>query len=161
MKLKKTHLGVILLAAAVASVMLGRSSSSPPTVEGEQATNGPFRDGVYLAKLAAQNGEPSHISAGRWSAIADRESFVAGYKRSYEQSLTAQATEEATNAPFRDGLFQGRLDANRGRGAHISIGRWSRPADRASFEGGYRKAFAENISARTTRQDIRQAALVP
>jgi len=161
MKLKKTHLGVILLAAAVASVMLGRSSSSPPTVEGEQATNGPFRDGVYLAKLAAQNGEPPHISAGRWSAGADRESFVAGYKRSYEQSLTAQATEEATNAPFRDGIFHGRLDANRGRGAHISIGRWSRPADRASFEGGYRKAFAENISVRTTRQDIRQAALVP
>jgi hypothetical protein len=161
MKTKKTYLGVVLLAAVVASVMLGRSSSSPSTVEGEQATNGPFRDGVYLAKLAVQNGEPPHISAGRWSADADRESFVAGYKRSYEQSLTAQATEEATNAPFRDGLFQGRLDADRGRDAHISIGRWSRPADRALFEVGYRKAYAERVSTRTTQQNVRQAALVP
>ena len=161
MKMRKTYMGVVLLAAAVASVMLGRSSSNSSTVEGEQATNGPFRDGVYLAKLAVQNGEPSHISAGRWTANADRESFVAGYKRSYEQSLTAQATEEATNAPFRDGLFHGRLDAERGSNAHISIGRWSRPADRASFEVGYRKAYAERIGTRTTRQDIRQAALVP
>jgi hypothetical protein len=161
MKMKKTYLGGVLLAAAAASVMLGRSTSSPSTVEGEQATNGPFRDGVYLAKLAVQTGEPPHISAGRWSADADRESFVAGYKRSYEQSLTAQATEEATSAPFRDGLFQGRLDADRGSDAHISIGRWSRLADRALFVAGYRKAYGERISTRTTQQNVRQAALVP
>ncbi len=161
MKMTKTYLGVVLLAAAVASVMLGRYSLNPSSVEAEQVTNGPFRDGVYLAKLAAQNDEPPHISAGRWSARADRESFVAGYKRSYEQILSAQATDEATNGPFRDGLFEGRLDADRGSDAHISIGRWSRPADRASFEEGYRNAYGARISTRTTQPNVRQAALIP
>jgi hypothetical protein len=161
MQMKKTYMGIVLLAAVAGSVMLGRSSSNPSRFEADETTNGPFRDGVYLAKLAAQAGEPPHISAGRWSANADRESFVAGYKRSYEQILTAQTTDEATNAPFRDGLFEGRLDADRGSDAHISIGRWSRPADRASFESGYRKAYKERTSTRTTQQSVRQAALLP
>ncbi len=158
--MKKTYLGVVLLAAAVASVMLARSSSNTSTLEAEQAANGPFRDGIYLAKLTAQNGEPSHISAGRWSASADREAFVAGYNLSYKQNLTAQATDEAAGAPFRDGLFQGKLDADSGSEAHTSIGRWSRPADRALFVAGYRKAYEEGISARTTQHNVRQAALV-
>jgi hypothetical protein len=165
--MKKTYLGVVLLAAAAASMMLGRSSSNPSTVEAERAANGPFRDGVYLARLAAQDGEPPHISAGRWSADADRENFVAGYKSSYEQNLAAQATDEtaskpSTSAPFRDGLFEGRLDADRGSDANISIsiGRWFRPADRALFESGYRKAYEERIRVRATQQNVRQATLV-
>lgn len=51
--------------------------------------------------------------------------------------------KRATDAAYRDGLFLGQLDATQGRAAHISIGRWSSPADRESFAAGYQAGYAK------------------
>jgi hypothetical protein len=160
-EMKKTYVGVILLAAVVGSMTIARSSSKASRVEAEQAANGAFRDGAYLAKLAVQNGEPAHISVSRWSTGADRQAFVAGYTRSYGQNLAALAQNRATNAAFRDGLFVGRYDAKNSNDLHISVGRWSQAADRELFEAGYRKAYGDTRNARTSTGDsIDEAAII-
>jgi hypothetical protein len=47
------------------------------------------------------------------------------------------------DAAFRDGVFQGQLDAKHGRKAHLSTGRWSAEADRRLFVSGYLQAYGE------------------
>lgn len=54
------------------------------------------------------------------------------------------SSEEATNAAFRDGMFQGKLDIQNGRKLHLSSGRWRTDADRTSFIAGYHQALREN-----------------
>ncbi len=54
-------------------------------------TLGPFRDGLYLGRLAAERGEGPHISLGRWSNPANRELFAAGYRQGYDEAATLRA----------------------------------------------------------------------
>lgn len=49
-----------------------------------QATDGAFRDGLFVGRLAAAEGKPSHPLIGRWSTQKDRASFLAGYRAGYE-----------------------------------------------------------------------------
>jgi hypothetical protein len=49
--------------------------------------------------------------------------------------------ERASNAAYRDGLFQGRLARERGGKPHVSLGRWSTAGDRSAFSAGYDQAF--------------------
>ncbi len=158
--MKKTDVGVILLAVVVGSMAIAKSSSKASRVEAEQAANGAFRDGAYLAKLAVQNGEPAHISVSRWSTDVDRQAFVAGYNHGYGQSLAAIAHNKATSASFRDGLFVGKYDAMNNNDLHISAGRWSQATDRQLFEAGYRKAYGQNFTARTSRGSLNEAAMI-
>ena len=46
--------------------------------------SGPFRDGLYLGRMAATSGETPHVSSGRWSASFDQEAFAAGYEQGYQ-----------------------------------------------------------------------------
>lgn len=63
------------------------------------------------------------------------------YKTSRVRQVTSvNATREA-EAPFRDGLYLGGLDAKDARKAHPSVGRWSDPKDRASFLVGYQRGY--------------------
>ena len=53
------------------------------SAEAQLATDGAFRDGLYVGRLAAENGQPLHPPIGRWSSEHDRTSFAAGYRRGY------------------------------------------------------------------------------
>jgi hypothetical protein len=53
------------------------------------ASDGAFRDGLYLGKLAAERGRPQHLQIGRWSNERDRALFAAGYQRGYNDSLAS------------------------------------------------------------------------
>ena len=55
------------------------------------ATNGAFRDGLYLGTLAAKRGEEPRIAEGRWSSQPDRASFTAGYQQGYDQLIPVRA----------------------------------------------------------------------
>ena len=55
------------------------------------ATDGAFRDGLYLGGLAAQRGEEPRIAEGRWSSQSDRASFTAGYQQGYDQLIAVRA----------------------------------------------------------------------
>lgn len=57
-------------------------------------------------------------------------------------SRTIRATRN-TEAAFRDGLFQSRLDAQNGRKPHITSGRWNTDRDRALFITGYQQGYRE------------------
>lgn len=59
---------------------------------------------------------------------------------------SANATQ-VTNSAFRDGLFQGKLDAEQGRAKHVSASRWNSHADRASFRSGYEQGYGEVLAA--------------
>ena len=54
-------------------------------------------------------------------------------------------TNEATDAAYRDGLFLGQFDANRGRTPHMCVGRWSAASDRSSFIAGYEAGYAKSV----------------
>lgn len=56
-----------------------------------QNTDGAFRDGLFLGRLAAERGIAPHVLSGRWATPADRASFEAGYHRGYEAVLTSRA----------------------------------------------------------------------
>jgi hypothetical protein len=53
------------------------------------AADGAFRDGLYLGRLDAGLGRPLHPAVGRWSNEKDRASFLAGYRRGYDDSLAS------------------------------------------------------------------------
>ena len=48
-----------------------------------------------------------------------------------------------TEAAFRDGLFQARLDSQKARKPDITSGRWNTDRDRALFIAGYQQGYRE------------------
>jgi hypothetical protein len=60
----------------------------PSTLFGQPAaSNGAFRDGIYLGKLDAAQGRDPHLGVGRWSGDQDRIAFTSGYQQSYAAAL--------------------------------------------------------------------------
>ena len=47
------------------------------------AADGAFRDGLYLGRLAAEDGRLQSPPIGRWSSERDRAMFAAGWSRGY------------------------------------------------------------------------------
>jgi hypothetical protein len=62
----------------------------------------------------------------------------------YKNNATTAA--ETTSGPYRDGLFEGGLDARRCNMPHISAGRWNSISDREAFAAGYQRGFTTNDS---------------
>ena len=57
----------------------------------------------------------------------------------------------ASNAAFRDGLYQGKLDAERRAEPHIRSARWRAEPDRVAFASGYKLGYQDNQSRRGAR----------
>ena len=70
----------------------GRSARQNQTADARLATDGAFRDGLYVGRLAAEGGRAQRPPIGRWSGEQDRASFVAGYRRGYNDSLAGPAS---------------------------------------------------------------------
>ena len=73
---------VSLLAAVVIVNASGNPDASDPSHY--LATDGGFRDGLYVGRLTARQGRPSQPPVGRWSNKHDRDSFLAGYLQAYQ-----------------------------------------------------------------------------
>ena len=56
------------------------------------ATDGAFRDGLYLGKFDADAQHPLRPAIARWSGARDRSSFIAGYQRGYNDVLAKTAS---------------------------------------------------------------------
>src|SRR5260370_5796412 len=93
---------VIGLGATATLAISPRAVESATTAEARLAADRAFRDGLYLGKLAAEQGQPASAAVGRWSTEHDRSMFIAGYLRGYNYSLTStiaettHSTDEAT-----------------------------------------------------------------
>jgi hypothetical protein len=61
----------------------------------------------------------------------------------HHSHFVGSAVHNPADAAFRDGLFLGRLDAERGRRQHLASSRWSLDADRRLFVSGYLQAYRD------------------
>ena len=57
----------------------------------------------------------------------------------------------SSNAAFRDGLYQGKLDAQHGSKPHIRSVRWSAEPDRLAFVSGYKLGYQDSQNWRGSR----------
>ena len=84
----------LCLAAAVAVV--SASDRRDDLLPGHyQATNGSFRDGLYIGRLTAKQGRPNQPPVGRWSNKSDRDSFLAGYRQAYQAASVSGVSATA------------------------------------------------------------------
>ncbi len=93
--MKRLSLFASVVAPGVGTAsMLRGDHPKPVSVSNEtvaQTTNGAFRDGLYLGRLAAGPGAEPHVARGRWATAEDQASFTAGYARGYSESLASGA----------------------------------------------------------------------
>jgi len=59
---------------------------------------------------------------------------------------SAAIVDGASNAAFRDGLYQAKLAVERGSGVHIAAGRWASDDDRVSFAAGYQQGYMQALN---------------
>jgi hypothetical protein len=52
-------------------------------------TDGAFRDGLYLGRLAAEAGAEPRVARSRWGTPQDRALFTAGFQQAYSGSLAS------------------------------------------------------------------------
>jgi hypothetical protein len=74
---------VIGLSATATVSVKANSGAHNMQTESRLATEGAFRDGLFLGKLNAENGQRMRPPVGRWSTQQDRAMFLAGYQRGY------------------------------------------------------------------------------
>ena len=77
-------------------------------------------------------------------------SFAAGLIVGGAKQKTSQLPVDlarTTDAPFRDGLYQARLDIADGRRPHPAIGRWNSVEARVSFLAGYQSGYRSSSEA--------------
>jgi len=156
-----TRLSLYVFAAALtlsisATVLTGVGAGGPQSAASQinRTTNAAFRDGLYVGKLDALQGNRPHLSSGRWSADLDRRSYVAGYQKGYNQVLQAGAKttgpEMAEVNGYRDGLLDGSNDRRAAKPFQLSKTDNYRSASRGLAEAtdqegnrqAYRQAYA-------------------
>lgn len=93
MKILSLYASVIALSIVPMSMLYSdrQHNSAATNDNAAQITDGAFRDGLYLGRLAAESGRQPHVAAGRWSTAQDRSSFTAGYERGYSEFLASRA----------------------------------------------------------------------
>ncbi|SRR5216684_6984495 len=84
-----------LFAGGTATLQAIRHNGHPtaPVVEADTGrdASAAFRDGLYLGRLAAEQGSPVRVASGRWATDSDRTLFAAGYRQGYHESLASSA----------------------------------------------------------------------
>jgi hypothetical protein len=78
---------VVCLGTTAMLATSGRVTRQSQSPDLKMVSDGAFRDGLYVGKLAAERGGPQHPLTGRWSNERDRASFLEGYQRGYRDFL--------------------------------------------------------------------------
>jgi hypothetical protein len=73
---------------------------------------------------------------------------TASLLRTDHPASSNQTVAQAIDGAFRDGMYLGKLAAERGEGSHVAIGRWATPKDRSSFTTGYQQGYNEFLASR-------------
>jgi hypothetical protein len=60
----------------------------------------------------------------------------------------------AADGAFRDGLYLGKLTAQRGQPSRPGIGRWSSDQDRSMFMAGYQRGYSGSLNRSEGAQSI-------
>ena len=93
MKILSLYATVIAFGMVSMSIVYSDRHHNSPAANDNvaQITDGAFRDGLYLGRLAAESGREPHLAVGRWARAEDRSSFSAGYQRGYSEFLARRA----------------------------------------------------------------------
>lgn len=94
MKKFMLFVGLIELCVVVAMIQAGHTRNQAPRTTVIQSTSAPFRDGLYLGKLAAQRGAEPDIPTARWSSDGDRTLFAKGFNCGYQDAVESAARTE-------------------------------------------------------------------
>jgi hypothetical protein len=78
------YAAIVVMTSASATLAIPPHTATNGTSEPVLATDGAFRDGIYLGRLSAVSGQPRRAPIGRWSTEQDRARFAAGYRLGYE-----------------------------------------------------------------------------
>jgi hypothetical protein len=133
----------ILLTGAAAAVVFTKGETAVRADTESLMVNAAYRDGLYQGKMDAKENQPPHLTSGRWSADADRGSYIAGYRSGYEQiGDYATGQEPASPTPawigFQDGLKDGKLQR-----AHSEQFQGSKTANYLRADRGYSSSEGE------------------
>jgi hypothetical protein len=160
MNMKKVLLSMfaIALTLGIAATLLTEAATQGTNSAAGQvigATDAAFRDGLYVGKLDAVQGNRPHLSSGRWSADTDRRSYVAGYQKGYNQVLQSgkakiSGPQAAELTGYRDGLADGSNDRRSAKPFQLSktdnyrtaLRGLEAEADRENSRHAYRQAYA-------------------
>ncbi len=74
---------VLCLGTTALLANAGHATQRLNDASAQLATDGAFRDGLYLGKFDANAQRPASPAIARWSGERDRSSFIAGYRRGY------------------------------------------------------------------------------
>lgn len=78
---------VICLATSALLATSGQPAAPGEISEAQFAASGPYRDGLYVGRLAAEGGKSALPNVGRWTTDQDRSMFANGYRRGYNDSI--------------------------------------------------------------------------
>jgi hypothetical protein len=70
-------------------------------------------------------------------------------KKRGNDTVPQETRQQAESAAYRDGLYLGKMAAERGDAAHVATARWSSDTDRVQFAAGYEQAFGAGATANT------------
>jgi|HubBroStandDraft_6_1064221.scaffolds.fasta_scaffold300432_2 hypothetical protein len=79
---------LVIIAALLATAASSRTVTPRPSHSDiSHATDGAYRDGLFIGHLDRSRGQRHHLASGRWNNSTDRQSFVAGYEQGYSQVI--------------------------------------------------------------------------
>lgn len=91
---KRFLFGAAVVILALLSTVWSAVSAQTPQfgqTETSRATDGAYRDGLFLGGFDARTGRSHRICVGRWSSQSDRASFAGGYEDGYAQAAAISA----------------------------------------------------------------------
>jgi len=98
------------------------------------------RGAYWIAIAAASFTFTTHAVQGAKSMKESQEISVKPQAASTAQS---RSTDHLLTAAYRDGLYVGKLAAQRGEQRQAPVGRWAMQSDRVAFLAGYEQANLE------------------
>lgn len=153
MKTLPLLLVTILLTGAAAAVVFTEEVTAMHVDTETLMINAAYRDGLYQGKMDAKDSQPPHLTSGRWSADADRGSYIAGYRSGYEQ-IGDYATGQEPGSPtpawigFQDGLKDGKLQRQ-----HSQQFQGSKTANYLRADRGYSASEGDREEYKSTYRD--------
>jgi hypothetical protein len=100
---------------------------------------------LWIASVAATVTLTTHVM--QWRNYASETENVATASPKPVAQATVRNTDMTLGAPYRDGLFVGKLAQQRGENREPSVGRWATQTDREAFSAGYDQGNVQTADA--------------
>jgi hypothetical protein len=107
------------------------------------------RGAYWIAIAAAALTFTTHAVKGARVMKETPEAFVKQQAGKSQAAATSSTANRLLSAAYRDGLYVGKLAAQRGEQRLAPVGRWATQSDREAFMDGYEQSSGEVAEAET------------